>query len=418
MKKKRVLPNGWHEVVIGKEFKTSSGGTPLSTRKEYYEGGTIPWINSGELNENYIDRTDNYITELGLNNSSAKLFPKGTVLVALYGATAGKTSLLNIDACTNQAICAILENSDYSNLFLKYNLENLYDYLVDKSTGSARDNLSQEGIAELSLFFPKSKDYQEKLIKILKDIDKKISINTRINAELEAMAKQLYDYWFVQFDFPDENGKPYKSSGGKMVYDEKLKRDIPEGWGIKTIDQIAKTPKTSINPYEYPDKIFKHYSIPAYDECGTYLHEKGISIQSNKYIVNRGQILTPKLNPWYNRIILVDNSEDSICSTEYVILDPVEEYVRGFMYYLVKTDGFVAYCTKGATGTSHSQRRVPPDVLKSYTFLFNRKIVESYTSCILPQIEMINQNLNKNKQLKNLRDSLLPMLMNGQVTVE
>ena len=84
MKRKRVLPQGWKEVVIGEEFKTGSGGTPLSTRKDYYDGGTIPWINSGELNENYIDKTENFITELGLKNSSAKIFPKGTVLVDVW----------------------------------------------------------------------------------------------------------------------------------------------------------------------------------------------------------------------------------------------------------------------------------------------------------------------------------------------
>ena len=241
MKKKRVLPEGWHEVTIGDKFKTGSGGTPLSTNRDYYEGGSIPWINSGELNENYIDRTDNYITELGLNNSSAKIFPKGTVLLAMYGATAGKTSLLKIDACTNQAICAILENHEYSNLFLKYNLENLYEYLVNFSSGSARDNLSQEGIAELTLYFPDGKAFQEKLIKVLEKIDQKIILNTRMNAELEAMAKQLYDYWFVQFDFPDENGKPYKSSGGKMVYNPTLKREIPADWEITSIGDLITT---------------------------------------------------------------------------------------------------------------------------------------------------------------------------------
>ena len=239
MKRKRVLPKGWKEITIGEVFKTGSGGTPLSTNKEYYEGGTIPWINSGELNQNYIDKTDNYISDLGLNNSSAKVFPKGTVLIAMYGATAGKTSLLNIDACTNQAICAILENPDYSNLFLKYNLENLYEYLVNTSSGSARDNLSQEGIAKLSLYFPKERELQEKLINVLKIIDQKIILNTRMNAELEAMAKQLYDYWFVQFDFPDENGNPYKSSGGKMVYSPTLKREIPAGWEVRGVKHFA-----------------------------------------------------------------------------------------------------------------------------------------------------------------------------------
>ena len=417
MKRKRVLPEGWKEVTIGGEFKTGSGGTPLSTNRDYYVGGTIPWINSGELNENYIDRTDNYITELGLNNSSAKIFPKGTVLLAMYGATAGKTSILKIDACTNQAICAILENPDYSNLFLKYNLENLYEYLVNTSSGSARDNLSQESIAELTLYFPKGKASQEKLIKVLEKLDQKISLNTRMNAELEAMAKQLYDYWFVQFDFPDENGNPYKSSGGKMVYNPTLKREIPEGWEVKNLNQLAETSKESITPSENPDREYKHYSIPAYDSCGSYLLEKGRDIQSNKFVVHKGQILAPKLNPWYNRIIMVD-SDDAICSTEFVVLDAVEDYIRGYLYYIVKTGSFVSYCTKGSTGTSHSQRRVPPEILKGFSVPFNKDIVAMFTDCVKSQIEKQNSSLDQIRTLTHLRDSLLPMLMNGQVTVE
>jgi type I restriction enzyme S subunit len=146
--------------------------------------------------------------------------------------------------------------------------------------------------------------------------------------------------------------------------------------------------------------------------------EKGEVIQSNKFIVNKGQILVPKLNPWYNRVILVDSNEYSICSTEFVILDAIEDYVKGFLFYTVKTDSFISYCTKGSTGTSHSQRRVPPEILKAYNVPYNKDVVSSFTACVMQQLSMINRNMNEIKQLTHLRDSLLPMLMNGQVTVE
>ena len=190
-KKKRIIPNGWKEIKLGAEFETSSGATPLSTEKEYYEGGTIPWINSGELNSPFICQTTNFITQKGFDNSSTTIYPQDTVLVAMYGATAGKASLLKIEACTNQAICAILPNKNYSSEFIKYNLDTLYDHLVGLSSGSARDNLSQAGIKELKLIVPKTKREQERLITILSLIDKKIELNRQINDNLPLLVTHI-----------------------------------------------------------------------------------------------------------------------------------------------------------------------------------------------------------------------------------
>ena len=308
-------------------------------------------------------------------------------------------------------------NAEY--LYLLLSNQSVVDYLstMAESAVSAYPSINPDDIGDLSFNFPDI-DLQSKIAKAVFPLENKIALNTRMNSELEAMAKQLYDYWFVQFDFPDENGKPYKSSGGKMVYNEMLKREIPEGWEVKNIDKLAKTPKESVNPYEYPDRLYKHYSIPAFDSCGSYYSEKGDEIQSNKLIVRSGYILAPKLNPWYNRIIMVDTSDNAICSTEFVILEAIEDFIKGFLYFVLKTDSFISYCTKGSTGTSHSQRRVPPEILKGFTIPYNEDIVSKFTQCIMPQIKVINKNLDQIRQLTHLRDSLLPMLMNGQVTVE
>ena len=148
------LQKAWNKVKIADVFQTTSGGTPKSTNAEYYEGGNIPWVNSGDLSEAYITSPRRFITPKGMENSSAKLIPAGSVLVAMYGATAGKTSLLKIPATLNQAICAILPKENYSMQFLKYKFDSLYKFLVGLSSGSARDNLSQQGIGELELSFP------------------------------------------------------------------------------------------------------------------------------------------------------------------------------------------------------------------------------------------------------------------------
>ena len=303
--------------------------------------------------------------------------------------------------------------------YLRYFTNSNYykQWVNNLSNGSTRGNINAQTFADCDIVYP-DRSQQETLVNTLSCIDEKIALNTRMNAELEAMAKQLYDYWFVQFDFPDENGKPYKSSGGKMVYNPTLKREIPAGWENKTLGEISKTPKESIAPFDTPNKIFKHYSIPAYDIYGSYSLDRGDEIQSSKFVVHNGQILAPKLNPWYNRIIMVNSDENAICSTEYVILEPKEDYVRGFIFYTVKTDGFITFCSKGSTGTSHSQRRVPPEILRGFSFPFNADVVSDFTKCVMSQINILNRNLEQNRQLSILRDSLLPMLMNGQVTVE
>jgi len=123
-------------------------------------------------------------------------------------------------------------------LFLVYFCKtNRFKKSISALGGTSIQNLNQQilGTVYVPLF---SKDKQKNITNILFNLDKKIELNNKINQKLEAMAKTLYDYWFVQFDFPDENGKPYKSSGGKMVYSDELKREIPEGWEVKTLSEL------------------------------------------------------------------------------------------------------------------------------------------------------------------------------------
>lgn len=149
-------------VEIGKFFQTSSGGTPLRSKNEYYKDGTIPWVKSGELKD-YIYETEEYITESGLKNSSAKIFPENTVLVAMYGATAGQVGLLKISAATNQAICGILPNPKVLPEFLYLILSSKTQNFVDVSVGGAQPNISQELIRSIKIPIP-SLDEQQKII--------------------------------------------------------------------------------------------------------------------------------------------------------------------------------------------------------------------------------------------------------------
>jgi type I restriction enzyme S subunit len=156
-KLKRKIPEGWNVQKVQEIANTYSGGTPKSTENRFYHNGEIPWINSGELNNPIIVSTTNFITQLGLESSSAKLYPKNTILIALYGATAGKVALLSFEACSNQAICGIITKNSVMLDYIRLYLASLYEHFVIMSTGSARDNISQDTIKNTKIIIPHAK---------------------------------------------------------------------------------------------------------------------------------------------------------------------------------------------------------------------------------------------------------------------
>ena len=259
---------------------------------------------------------------------------------------------------------------------------------------------------------------QERIGEIFSALDKKIELNRRINQNLEAMAKQLYDYWFVQFDFPNEKGKPYKSSGGEMVWNEKLKRMIPKEWTNANIYQLASISKETVNPLARPNELFKHYSLPEYDKTGTYAEEYGIDIQSAKFTVTNNCILVSKLNPWTSRVICGNRESNQICSTEFVVWNPASMKTKGFLFMLAKSAKFIEYCTQGATGTSHSHRRINPELMMKFDFSYNSEIAIKFSRLIENIIGKLHDNIAQLKVLTKQRDELLPLLMNGQITIE
>ncbi|ELA8131999.1 restriction endonuclease subunit S [Vibrio parahaemolyticus] len=253
---------------------------------------------------------------------------------------------------------------------------------------------------------------------LLSTIDKKIELNNRINSELEAMAKTLYDYWFVQFDFPDANGKPYKASGGKMVYNPVLKREIPEGWVAKPLSKITSVSKQTVKPTDYPDKVFRHFSIPVYDATKTYGLEAGGTIGSNKFTNKESDILVSKLNPWFSRVIYAMEEKELICSTEFVVWRTSSSGIKNYLYMVAQSPQFITHCTQAATGTSNSHKRVNPSVMMGFELPFNDDVAISLGEKLEPMIKQKIINQRENTELAKLRDWLLPMLMNGQVTVK
>lgn len=281
-------------------------------------------------------------------------------------------------------------------------------------------NLSQAVLGSVIVPVP---DYEEqvKLSRILYNIDQKIQNNNLVCAELEAMAKTLYDYWFVQFDFPDENGRPYRVSGGEMVWNEQLKREIPKGWMCVSLSDFISIENSSVNPATLGTETMEHYSIPAYDDNFYPAFEQADTIQSGKYRVHKNSILVSKLNPQFKRIwdpFCI--SENAICSTEFMVYIPCKDYLRPFCFALVNSDGFYQHMVSKAISSTGSRRRIQPDVSLMYRFAAPNtdSLLSAFSERYLPIMDKLKQVRLENQELTKLRDWLLPMLMNGQATVE
>ena len=158
-------------VLLGDEIKTTSGGTPSRKKDEYYTGGDIPWLTSGEVNLGFIDSTQNFITQKGLDNSSAKWVPENSVVIAMYGATAGKVGVVRIPVTTNQAVCTLLPNPEFDTLYLYYACKANEEWMLSKCAGAAQPNISQTIIKEMPILKPPIEN-QKNFATLVKQSDK------------------------------------------------------------------------------------------------------------------------------------------------------------------------------------------------------------------------------------------------------
>lgn len=396
-----------------------------------HEVDEIPLIQGKNIKEGRVVYSfDWYITKAISDALPRSVLNKKCIVIPYVGSRLGELAIFENDfRCHLASNVAKVELTDeiIDLKYLYYYLKSSFgqSQLFKDKQGSAQPNITMEAIRETKVVVF-DVPTQQKIASVLSALDSKIELNNRINAELEAMAKTLYDYWFVQFDFPfdfaqgkaSEQGKPYKSSGGKTVYNAELKREIPEGWEVKTLAKVTAVNNESVNPMLTPEKEFKHYSIPTYDSTKTYGIEKGIDIRSNKFVVAKSDILVSKLNPWFSRVIYPIKEDDLICSTEFVVWRTSNINIKNYLFMVARGEHFISHCSQSATGTSNSHKRVNPTVMMRYKVPFNSELIQKFGATINSWIKIgINKQI-ENKQLIELRDWLLPMLMNGQVTVK
>lgn len=398
---------------------------PHATPKKLEKGPYFLSISSLEKGRLDLNKSA-FLSEADFKKWTKRVTPREGDLLFSYETRLGEAALMpsGIRACLGRRMGLLRLNRE------KVTPEYvLYAYLspafqqtikANTITGATVDRIALNELPSFPIRIPPIEE-QKKVAKLLNEIDKKIELNNRINAELEAMAKTLYDYWFVQFDFPDDSpqgqGKPYKTSGGKMVYNPTLKREIPEGWEVAPLSSITRVSNESINPADSPGQVFRHYSIPVYDATKTFGLEAGDIIGSNKFIVEESDILVSKLNPWFSRVIYAMEEEDIICSTEFVVWRTPNDSIKNFLYMVATSPQFVAHCTQSATGTSNSHKRVNPGVMMRFEIPFDEKVANALGDKLEPIVKKMIINQRESTELGKLRDWLLPMLMNGQVNV-
>ena len=272
---------------------------------------------------------------------------------------------------------------------------------------------------------------QQKIAAVLSSLDDKIALNNRINAKLEQMAKRLYDHWFVQFDFPNADGKPYKSTGGKMVWNEELKREIPAGWEVKKLGELFTTnrgvsystktitgdigiPMINLASFS-PDGSYKIDGIKTY--TGEYTEEKVLK-PFDLVMCNTQQTAIDFSKDIIGKALLVpDIFEGDITSSHHVnTLKVHNEKLKFYLYRLFNTDYFHAYISHFASGTNIMGLDFAG--VENYSAVIpSEEILSKFADFTLDIEKKKSEIIRENKKLISLRDRLLPLLMNGQVIV-
>lgn len=412
----------WHSTTLGKVL--SEGGGKIQTgpfgsqlhASDYVESG-IPCIMPANMKDNRVSLLGiAFISQEDAQRLSHHLVKEGDIVYSRRGDVTQKALIGKSEAgyfCGTG--CLLVRPGDSIDPeFLTYHLStpSNQSWIVKQAVGATMPNLNTAILSAVPLNLPPKKGTQKKVAAVLSALDAKIDCNNRINAELEAMAKALYDYWFVQFDFPDANGKPYKTSGGKMVYNAKLKRETPEGWEDKQLTQIANitmgTSPTgdSLNDIGEGVEFFQGstdfgWQFPTVRQYTTHpvrMAKRGDILLSVRAPV--GDLNIAHIDCCIGRGLAALNSKNGF---------------DGFLYYVMQYFKQV-FDRRNSEGTTFGS--ITKDDLHSLALVYPpSELLEDYDKVVSGYNKMVFNRSMENQQLAQLRDWLLPLLMNGQVTV-
>ena len=386
-----LVQDGNHGGNYPKQDEFADAGIPLITGADI-EGGVVNLRTCKLLNPDRAAK---------LRIGFAKT---GDVLLSHKG-TMGKTAIVPVIATPyiilnpQLTLYRVSEDSVLDRHFLKYFFDSalFQSFLTRISAISTISTLSLGVQKQLEICFP-SKTEQRAIAHILGTLDDKIELNRRMNETLEAIARALFKSWFNDTD----------------------ETEIPRGWREGKVEELATLSRETIDPSEFPNETFDHYSIPAFDEGRLPKAEPGGQIQSNKFIVPANAVLLSKLNPRIPRVWLpsISKSHRSICSTEFLVAIPQPGVSREYLYGLFSSQSFLELFSTLVTGTSGSHQRVKPEYLTAIDMLTPpKKLIGRFTETVAPIYQRTAQNIEESRTLSTLRDTLLPKLITGELRI-
>lgn len=390
------------------EYGDGIHGTPIYSNKgEYY------FINGNNLEDGIIVINDDTLkVDSEQYEKIRRPLNDRTVLLSING-TLGKTAFYRGEKIAlGKSACYINIKSDHNKEFFRYILttKEFQKYMLLVAHGSTIKNFAPSQVGEYEVELPDVNEH-ESIANLLSSLDAKISNNKAICSDLEAMAKLLYDYWFVQFDFPDENGKPYKSSGGKMVWNEELKREIPDGWEVKPLSDVF-----SITMGSSPS--------------GASLNENGEGIEFYQGSTDFGD-LYPTKRVYTTAPVKFAKAQDMLLSVRAPVGDmniAMNDCCIGRgLAAIHHTCTLYAWCSMFSlrpyfdiyNGNGTTFGALTSDDLKGkLTVCPKESVLNSFTEKVNPISQELRLLSKETQQLTSLRNFLLPMLMNGQVKVK
>lgn len=349
----------WKTESLGEIALMTSGGTPSKKNPEYYEKGTIPWVRSGELENGAIHDTEIKITQAGLDNSSAKIFPRGTLLIALYGATIGKLAWLDIDACTNQAVCGIFENEKVSLKYLYYYLLLHRPDLIKQGVGGAQANISQTILKKLMVSYPVDMDEQLRIVarieEMFSELDNGVETLRKTKQQLAVYRQSvLNDAFAVCSERKSVGSVCTHVTDGDHMPPPKAASGVPFVM-ISNIDgNRIDFSETAFVGREYYEKIDSKRHPQFGDVLYTVTGSFGIPV-------------------------LIDYGKEFCFQRHIALLRPNDSILSEYLYYAMQAPIVYAQATKGATGTA--QKTVGLTVL--------RKILIPYTASKMEQARIV-----------------------------
>ena len=384
-------------------------GTPI-----YDDNGEYYFINGTNLDEEGIKVKD----ALKINKAEYKRISRplteNTILISING-TLGKISMYeNEKIALGKSACYLNVKPGKNKYFLKYVLstKEFKKYMELVAHGSTIKNIAPQQIANYEFSAPDEKKH-DKIAEALKVIDDKILNNNEIIKELSNICKLTYNYWFIQYNYPDENGKPYKENGGKLIYNEDLKREIPINWEIETLGDILIKDGKSILLKDIADYPYTPLDIlPSYKmSFGDYKDNK--EANSSLVFYKKKSILFGAMRSYFHRVCIAPF--DGITRTTTFVLTPRSMDILGYAYETLNMDSTVEFSVANSVGTQQPYAVWDNSMEKMLVSKPPEELKQKYSQMINEYIDKIILLEKQNKKLRDLKEYILPLLMNGKV---